>query len=451
MWNGLSLRTRLFLPLGMIFLAALLLGVVALQVFTTGQIAEESEPAMRSTKAVADALNSSLRASSNPAQALDAFVQGLGRSEAIQFRAAGTSPQADRVDVRTPFGRVPDWFTRLLTIPDVGAAFPVMLDGKRVGDIVFSPDHSSEIFEKWVGFLAIVFAGGALMLLTAIIAYFTAGSVLVPLRELSAGLTRMREGHYHNSIRLSGPPEVRKSCEQANELARTLDTLSHDNRSLLRKIVSLQDDERRDIARELHDELGPLLFGIRAHAVAVLESMPSGADRLDGATQAILQSVEALQQANRRILDHLRPLYIEELGLQRSIQTLIETARAQAPGIKLAARIDPRLSEVDGLLSQTVYRVIQEGTTNALRHAKASSVNVEAAIDGDEVAIGIADDGTGFAADSSFGRGLTGMRERVRALNGTFALLREDGRTVVRCRLPIGDPARAATGEPGKT
>ena len=62
--------------------------------------------------------------------------------------------------------------------------------------------------------------------------------------------------------------------EEANELARTLKRLSHDNRSLLRKFVSLQDDERRDMARELHDELGPLLFGIRANAVALLETIP---------------------------------------------------------------------------------------------------------------------------------------------------------------------------------
>ena len=93
--------------------------------------------------------------------------------------------------------------------------------------------------------------------------------------------------------------------------------MSHDNRSLLRKIVSLQDDERQDIARELHDELGPLLFGIRANTVALMESMPPGSAGLEPSAQGILQSVEALQYANRRILDRLRPLYIQELGLER--------------------------------------------------------------------------------------------------------------------------------------
>jgi two-component system sensor histidine kinase UhpB len=201
--------------------------------------------------------------------------------------------------------------------------------------------------------------------------------------------------------------------------------------------VSLQDDERQDMARELHDELGPLLFGIRANTVALLESIPSGQPELKGAAEGILQSVETLQQANRRILDRLRPLYIQELGLIKSIATLLRNAQSQAPGLTLTSRIDPGLNEVDGLLSQTVYRVIQEGLTNVLRHANARLVRIEASIDGAHVTVEISDDGGGFPPDQEFGRGLTGMHERVRALSGTFEFLREGDRTYIRCRLPL--------------
>jgi two-component system sensor histidine kinase UhpB len=435
-WNGLSLRMRLFVPLGTMFLAALVLGGVALQIFSTGQLAEETEPAARSAKVVADALNSALKSSAKPAEVLDAFVQGLGKSEAIQFRPAGNSPaRPEDPEIRTLDGRVPQWFVRFLNLPDI-ASFPIAIQGKRMGDIVFAPDLSAEIFEKWAGFLAILGSAVGLMLLTSAVAYTTAGSTIGSLKALSAGLTRMRQGHYNHLIPPSGPPEIRRSCEEANELANTLDALSRDNRNLLRRMVSLQDDERRDIARDLHDELGPLLFGIRANAVAVLEAIPPDDDKLAAPTLGILQSVEALQQANRRILDHLRPFYFDELGLERSIQTLIKKAGSQAPEIEIKTDIDPRLNTIDGPLSQTVYRVIQEGMTNVLRHAKASSVTVEAIIYGDELAIAISDDGVGFLANVPFGRGLTGMQERVRALSGTFKLLREDGRTIIRCRLP---------------
>ena len=444
MWESLSLRTRLILPLGLMFGAALLLGAVSLQIFAPTQLLEESEPAARAARAVAAALNGALQNSENPQATLEGFVRSLGTSEAIRFRRAGTDiePPSPR-EVRTPLGRVPGWFVHLIEVPEIGASYPVTVEGKRVGDIVFAPDMSADIFEKWVGFLAIAGSGIALTLLTGVIAYFTARSALDPLRNLGDGLTRMRMGDYERLIPAAGPPEIRKSSLEANELARTLRRLSQDNRGLLRRIVSLQDDERRDMARELHDELGPLLFGIRANTVALLEAIPPGKAELGSAAEGILQSVETLQQANRRILDRLRPLYIQELGLERSIQTLLQNANAQAPDLALTSQIDAKLNAIDGLLSQTVYRVIQEAVTNVLRHARADSMHVRAAIEDRELVVEISDNGIGFPADRLLGRGLTGMLERVRALSGTLQLLREEGRTCVRCRLPAGDSAAA--------
>jgi len=447
MWERLSLRTRLWLPLGLMFVAALLAGGVSLQIFAPTQLVEETEPTARSARAVAAALNAALQTSSNPPATLEAFVQSLGVSGAIRFRRTGAGLDLPPPELQSPAEAVPDWFVRLLAIPESGAAFPVTIEGRQVGDIVVAPDMSADIYEKWIGFLAIVCSGITLMLLTGAIAHFAARSALRPLQGLGDGLTRMRTGDYEQPIPAAGPPEIRNSALEANELARTLNRLSQDNRSLLRRIVSLQDDERQDMARELHDELGPLLFGIRANTVALLEAIPSGQAELSRAAEGILQSVETLQQANRRILDRLRPLYIQELGLERSIQTLLQNVKAQAPDLKVTSQIDTTLNAVDGLLSQTVYRVIQEAVTNVLRHARANAIHVAADINDREVIVEVSDDGIGFPADRMFGRGLTGMLERVRALSGTLELLREEGRTCVRCRLPAEDSAVHARGE----
>jgi two-component system sensor histidine kinase UhpB len=450
MWARLSLRTRLLLPLGLMFVVALLAGGVSLQIFATAQLMEELKPATRSASAVAAGLNGALRASSNPQATLDAFVQSLGGSEAIRFRRIETNLDVQAPEVKPPLGTVPDWFVRLIATPEFKAAFPVMIEGKQVGEIIFAPDMSADIYEKWIGFLAIVGSGIGLMLLTGAIAHFTARSVLRPLQNLGDGLTRMRTGDYEQQIPSAGPPEIRKSAQGANELARTLNRLSQDNRNLLRRIVSLQDDERQDMARELHDELGPLLFGIRANTVALLESIPGGQAELSSAAEGILRSVETLQQANRRILDRLRPLYIQELGLERSIQTLLQNVKAQASDLKVTSQIDTTLNDVDGLLSQTVYRVIQEAVTNVLRHARANAMHVTAGINDRGVIVEVSDDGIGFPADPVFGRGLTGMLERVRALSGTLELLREEGHTCVRCRLPASDSAsHARSAQPG--
>ena len=134
------------------------------------------------------------------------------------------------MQVHTPLGNVPRWFVDLLGLPEIGASFPVTVEGKVVGDIVFSPDISADIYEKWVGFVALVSSGIVLMLLTSTIAYFTAGTVVVALGDLGDGLTRMRLGNYEQLIIPSGPPEIRWSSEEANELARTLGRLKRQRR-----------------------------------------------------------------------------------------------------------------------------------------------------------------------------------------------------------------------------
>jgi two-component system, NarL family, sensor histidine kinase UhpB len=435
MWKNLSLRARLFLPLGVLFLTALLIGSSALDVFSPAQLVYENEPEGEAVRAVAKALNDSLQASVNPRQTLDAFAASLGTTAVIQFRPADGNERPPTV--RTASAGVPKWFVGLLTIPDLGAAHPISIGSRHVGDIVFLPDISADIFEKWIGFLAIALSAAVLMSASAGFAYFTAGAVLHPLLELGNGLSRMRSGHYGDEIPVTGPPEIRRSCMQANELASMLSRLSDDNRKLLHKIGSLQDDERQRLARELHDELGPLLFAIRANSIVLLETVPLENAEMERPLQIMLRTVEALQLANRRILEGLHPLYLNELGLGSILESLLKNIRSQAPDMDITSHIDPGLNDVDSLLSQTVYRVLQEGMTNVLRHAEAKSIDIGAEIRGGEIVVEVNDDGVGIPPDVSFGRGLTGMRERVRALSGSLELFRKDGRTIVRCRLPL--------------
>lgn len=414
-------------------LAALALGGFALQIVSPDQFEYENAQASHSAKFVAAALNAALTASTNPQLTLDAFADGLGKSESIAFRP----PAPDQPRIRVKERLVPHWFIALLNIPEIGAAYPITIGNDHVGDLVFTPDLSADVFEKWIGFLAITLSGSGLMLMAGLSAYFTTGSAIRPLDQLQQGLARLRAGNYDSFIPSGGPPEIRKSCVAANQLALTLKQLSRDNRTLLHRLVSVQDDERRELARELHDELGPLLFAIRANATALSESMPG---EPHPAADGVLRATESLQQANRRILEGLSPLYVQELGLGQSIDTLLQNARSQAPHLELVATFDPLLNGVNGVLSQTIYRVIQESVTNVLRHARADRLDVHATVAENMVVIEISDDGIGFPPDISLGRGLTGMRERVRALDGLLEWSRENGRTLVRCRLPL-EPA----------
>ncbi|WP_248114375.1 histidine kinase [Bradyrhizobium sp. 2S1] len=352
LWTRLSLRARLLLPMAAMMIGALMFAGFALQTFSPEQFEQENAQGARSAQLVADALNAALAAAHNPQQTLNAFAGGLGTLSAIEFVPSGSRPHRTASD--TDRGNVPAWFTALLQVPQLGSTHPVKIGPAHVGDIVFSPNLSAEISEKWVGFLAIVASGMALMQLAALSAYFTTGTALRPLAQLGAGLTRMRNGEYDAAIPLAGPPEIRNSCAEANQLAATLRRFSQDNRELLRKLVAVQDDERRELARELHDEMGPLLFAIRANATALAEA--EGPPEPGSPAHGILSAAEALQQANRRVLEGLSPLYVTELGLVASVQALLRNAKSQAPGLSLQSQIDQRLNDLDGLLSQTAYR-----------------------------------------------------------------------------------------------
>ena len=431
MWKRLPLRFRLFLPTIALIAATLLFGIFALQIFSPDQFENESEDAAALVRTVANGLNAALVVTVNPQQALDAFADGIGTGDAIRYRKPDASP--DKPKIRLTTDGVPAWFVSLLRIPNLATAHPITIGQQRAGDILFVPDLTPDLVEKWLGFLAIVLSGSVLLVLAAISAYLTTTMALRPLEQLGAGLARMQQGDYDSAIPLLGPPEIRKSCEEANQLARKLKRLAQDNRSMLRKIVSLEDDERRELANELHDELGPLLFAIRANAIALSGSSTDP----EAPAHRLIEAAEAVQHASRRILEGLSPLYLEELGLERSIQTLLQNAHTSLPTVTTSAELDPRLDSLDHLLSQTIYRVIQEAVTNVIKHAQATTLSVVAAMRDQAVTIEVSDDGIGFPDNVSLGRGLTGMSDRSRALDGKLDLLREGGRTVVRCWLPL--------------
>ena len=128
---------RLLLPLGAMFVAAVLIDGGALQIFAPGQLLNKSDPAQLSTRSVLS-------------------YRLLGTSEAIRFRRLRTGPHHVQPEAQDSLEPVPNWFVDLIAMPDIDAAFPLTIKEKQVGEIVFSPDVSSEIYEKRITFLALV-------------------------------------------------------------------------------------------------------------------------------------------------------------------------------------------------------------------------------------------------------------------------------------------------------
>jgi two-component system, NarL family, sensor histidine kinase UhpB len=210
--------------------------------------------------------------------------------------------------------------------------------------------------------------------------------------------------------------------------------------------VSLQDVERKEIARELHDEFGPYLFSLRAHASALAKQADGRAPNAEAVRKhgsAMLEQINALQQFNRRVLERLRPVGLAELGLRQALESLSRLWRESHPDVAIETVISPALGVTGETADLTIYRIVQEALTNVFRHAGATSVNVviepvaQAASDGRSCArVRVSDNGRGMEPGQKLGFGLVGMRERILALGGTLNVVSGDGGLTVEALVP---------------
>ena len=267
------------------------------------------------------------------------------------------------------------------------------------------------------------------------------GRAVKPISVASATLARLEAGDYAARAEGGGPPEIRDLNAKINSLAEALGDLKRDNSELAERVFAAQDEERQVIAHELHDEFGPHLFGLRASA-AVLAKKVGDDPAARAAASAIEAQVEALQSQNRRILADLRPAALEELGLTEALEALVAHWRRAEPSVALSLDVDPRVETMSDRASLMAYRFVQEATTNAFRHSRATQIDVslrfETAVIGPSeddgglagLVIRVADDGRGLQGETA-GMGLAGMRDRVRLLGGQVTIGSPPGGGVV--------------------
>lgn len=240
--------------------------------------------------------------------------------------------------------------------------------------------------------------------------------------------------------------EARRALiERIRAEAKIADLLSL-NRELSQRLILVQENERRTLARELHDEFGQSCTAIRAEASYIVHAGARDAEGVDASARRIDTTAEHLYGLVRDMLVRLHPPTLESLGLESTLQELCESWEAQT-GIACGFFPHHVSSPVDASTSVAVYRLIQEALTNVARHADASQVRIELhpAADARSLELCIEDDGRGIPDIDTprAGFGLMGMRERVAALGGDidFRNLPQRGLQIhARLPLPAGAP-----------
>ena len=228
----------------------------------------------------------------------------------------------------------------------------------------------------------------------------------------------------------------------ARALDRFRDSLAERQRelaALTSRLMSAQEEERRRISRELHDELGQSLTAIGAHLWLVERGLPEDTP-LRGQTAEARRLLARTLGAMRELSHLLRPSVLDELGLVPSLDSHLRTF-AERHGIATSFQTSGLPERLPPETETALYRITQEALTNVVRHARAQKVRVEMLAANGELRLAIEDDGVGVAItegrDARGGTGLVGIRERVRALGGTVAVHSGKGvRLDIRLPLP---------------
>jgi len=206
-----------------------------------------------------------------------------------------------------------------------------------------------------------------------------------------------------------------------------LERVLAENRELAHQHLRIQEAERKHLARELHDELGQYLNAIKLDAVTIGEMAvqdPAGASI---AAQRIVQAVNHVHGTVNDMIRRLRPTGLDELGLVAALESCVDQWQQRLPNVRFSFSVEGNVDDFGELLNLTLYRLIQEGLTNAYKHADARSIDItlrrekSASAGGDEIVLVLVDDGRGAdLARGHAGFGLTGMRERVAMMGGRF-------------------------------
>jgi len=340
--------------------------------------------------------------------------------------------------LQPPDDPMPVWIRGLVAdeAPVLRIALPAGFE--RFGTVVLTTDAASELSEAWGDFTLTVAVLAIFGALVFALVYLMLTRTLGPLQDLNRAFARIGQGDYEPRVSETGPAELIRLARGFNRMAERLSAIKSQNDQLNQRLAAVQEQERADLARDLHDEIGPLLFAASLDIATVQQSLPSdAAARAAHRLQAVRDAVTRMQRHLKEILRRLRPAVLQDMGLAGAVDSIVAFWRVRHPHVVFA--VDLPSDDFGEPLDGMIYRIINESTSNALRHGRPSRIDiaVEQGLD-HTVIVTVADDGGGMD-EATAGFGITGMHERVALLGGTLTIRnRPEGNGVmVSARVPL--------------
>jgi two-component system sensor histidine kinase UhpB len=345
-----------------------------------------------------------------------------------------------------PETQVPEWFRRLLDPGTVTVSVKLSPEFQDYTAVALSTNSANELAEKWgnIGLALSLLVSFCIFVLGLV--YWTLARELRPLQALNPAFDRVGRGDYSPRVPEAGAMEFALLAHNFNQMAVRLSTMQLENVRLNQQLANVQEEERADLARELHDEIGPFLFAVGLDTSTIQQTINKNeriSEQLAPRLEAIRSSIAHMQKHLKIILGRLRPAVLLDLGLAQAIDNLIDFWRERRTDVVFDLKMNPE--SFGARLDEGIYRIVRESLNNALRHGKPTEIDIDIQLAAnDTVAVDIVDNGGGMKpATAAIGFGITGMRERAALLGGTVSVRnRGDGKGVaVSVRLPRQSPS----------
>ena len=442
-----DLRLRLLATLSAALAALLVAGSLVVLSSLREDVQDELQASARLVTLVMQAAQSSPQGSAAAHRAVDDLLREGGlrhvqvgwlRSGVEQPLLQSATPSAGSVGWAARLAGLQDWDFPEYRLP-VGADEQLLIRMDPRSEV-------DEVLEDAAGMLAVflLFAG-----LTLAAAWWAADRALRPVRLLEEGLARIGRGELDQPLPPMALREYQQVAQAINRLAGSLRQSQDGERRLGQRLMVLQETEREELARELHDEFGQGLAAMGAAAAYVERHAASAQpDALIECARDIRTASTHMSLQVRSRLRQLRPHGLEDMNLREAITELVYGSRLKAEGVSIETLLPdvlPRLSAEAGL---ALYRTVQESLTNVLRHARAARVRLVIALQEQGLLMTLDDDGSGRSPEvlKKARAGVMGMRERAAMAGGRFDLDTAPlGGLRVRLWLPLitsqpGDP-----------
>lgn len=418
-----SLQRRLALSVSLVLVVSLFIGAILTYVHVVAKVATE----MRAALAVG------LHAATN---AVDDREEAIDPSKRLRLVVGDFDGDRHLLAIlRGPEGRIvaqsrllppddpaPDWFYSLVISTPLKASLQTPEAFRSVGQLVLYADPHNEVSEAWSDLCLTMAIMAVFFGLILGMSFLVIRSAIQPLRAFCGALAKIGSGDYATRFADEVYWELVPVRDGFNEMAIRLETVEAQNRALNEQLLSVQEDERIELARDLHDEVAPFLFAVGADAAMIRQFIATEkVDAIQTRADSIAEAVRHMQRHVKDILCRLAPGALLNLGLPSAIENLVAFWKMRCPAV--AFNLELAEDVIEPPLDVVIFRVVQESFSNAIRHGNPSTLVVRIEKTAESISVTIEDDGIGFVSGLiTNGFGIRGMKERAKAAGGDLQI-----------------------------